>query len=87
MLEKYKATISGNRIEWEGEMPEGVKTRRRVGVYVTLIDESPDRLQPNGKRLVAILQTIAERGGIQSIDDPSEWQSEIRKDRPLPGRE
>ncbi len=43
--------------------------------------------EPNGQKLMAILQRIADRGGIASIKDPVKWQREIRKDRPLPGRE
>jgi len=41
---------------------------------------------PNGPVLAAIFEKLAELGGID-IDDPIAWQREIRKDRPLPGRE
>lgn len=86
MLEKYKATIHGNRIEWEDEAPESVKNNDSVGVYVTVIDEDITPAEPNGKKLAAILQKIADRGGISSIEDPVKWQRSIRKDQPLPGR-
>ncbi|MBX7211581.1 MAG: hypothetical protein K1X78_24960 [Verrucomicrobiaceae bacterium] len=33
------------------------------------------------------LSRIADRGGLDSIDDPVAWQRELRQDRPLPGRE
>jgi hypothetical protein len=37
---------------------------------------------------VNIMNKIAERGSaFKDIDDPSAWQREIRKERPLPGRE
>jgi len=43
--------------------------------------------QANWQRAMDALRGIAARGGIQSIPDPVAWQREIRKDRPLPGRE
>ena len=43
--------------------------------------------QANWERAVNALRRIALQGGIRSIPDPVAWQREIRKDRPLPGRE
>ncbi len=40
-----------------------------------------------GKRIKAALQTLAELGTFADITDPVEWQRQIRKDRPLPGRD
>ena len=40
-----------------------------------------------GRRMAAVLQRMADRGALAHIDDPAAWQREIRKDRPLPGRE
>ena len=37
-------------------------------------------------KAVAALREIAKRGGT-GIKDPVAWQREIRKDRPLPGRD
>lgn len=33
------------------------------------------------------LEVLAQEGGIKAIADPSEWQREIRKERPLSFRE
>ena len=38
------------------------------------------------KRIKESLQTLAEMGTFADIEDPVEWQRQIRKDRPLPGR-
>lgn len=46
----------------------------------------PER-KPDPVKALAALQRIADRGGIPSIPDPSAWQREIRKDKPLYGRE
>ena len=35
---------------------------------------------------LALLQEIADSGGL-GIADPQEWQREVRRERPLPGRE
>jgi len=40
-----------------------------------------------GKRIKAALQTLADLNTFADITDPVEWQRQIRKDRPLPGRE
>jgi hypothetical protein len=39
------------------------------------------------KRLKESLETLAEMETFADIEDPVEWQRQIRKDRPLPGRE
>ena len=86
MLEKYRATIHGDTIEWNGDIPEEVAKDGIMEVYVTRVRNTKNS-EPNGKRAVEILQKIADRGGIASIPDPDKWLREIRKDRPLPGRE
>ena len=47
----------------------------------------PDR-EPNGTKLAKLMAEVAARGtAFRDIKDPAAWQREIRKDRPLPGRE
>lgn len=41
----------------------------------------------NGVEMSRLMTEMAKSGGIKSISDPESWQREIRKDRPLPGRE
>ncbi len=86
MLEKYRATIHGDTISWDGDVPAEVAKDGVMEVYVTRVGETNNTV-PNGQRAMAALERIAEKGGIQSIVDPVAWQREIRKDRPLPGRE
>jgi len=88
MLEKYRATIHGNTIEWNGRAPKGIDLNEAITVDVTLVDEGAAQLKvPNGKRAVDALDKLAAAGGVKSIPNPDEWLREIRKDRPLPGRE
>ncbi len=39
MLQTYKATLNGNQLEWNGEVPEEVKNREAVSVIVTILEE------------------------------------------------
>jgi len=79
MLEKYRATVHGNTIEWDGDVPEEITKAKTLDVYVMR--------RPNGKKAVEALQKIADRGGVKSIPDPDKWLQEIREDRVFPGRE
>lgn len=85
MLEKYRATIRGDKIEWEGEAPKGLTRNRTITVEVTTV--RVNRKKPNGEKAAEILAKIAAIGGVKSIKDPVKWQREIRKDRKLPGRD
>ena len=42
--------------------------------------------EPNGVAAALIMEKMASRKALSEIKDPSAWQREIRKDRPLPGR-
>lgn len=87
MLEKYRATIHGDRIEWDGEAPKDLTRVASIKVDVTVISPKQKLKKPNGKKMAEALAKIAARGGVPSIKNPVKWQREIRKDRPLPGRE
>lgn len=87
MLKAYKATLDGDRLEWEaGKRPY---LRSGAKVIVTILDEpSPPVIPPSNPTAVAeALDKIAKMGGIHSFGDPLEWQRDVRKDRPLPGRD
>lgn len=43
--------------------------------------------EPNGKQLAQLMAEMATKNLFTDIEDPAEWQREIRKDKPLPGRE
>jgi hypothetical protein len=86
-FQTFKATIIGNRIEWEGG--EGPLLDGSVRVMVTVLEpEEPAASElPNGPAMAAALAEISARGGPKNYGDPLEWQRDVRKDRPLPGRE
>jgi hypothetical protein len=85
MSRMYSAILIGDQLEWKGSGPS---FRQPVEVTVTVPDEA-DLLPPEERRRRAVeaLEALAALGGFKSIPDPVAWQREIRKDRPLPGRD
>lgn len=43
--------------------------------------------EPNGTKLARLMEEMSKQNLFSGIKDPVAWQREIRKDRPLPGRE
>ena len=90
----YKAIIRHDPVE-HNDLVEWISGKPRTNVpieaEITLWQEPPTGdLRPIDKdrsaKAVAALREIAKRGGT-GIKDPVAWQREIRKDRPLPGRD
>jgi hypothetical protein len=90
MPHTYKAILKGDRVQWLGDAPD---TNGGVSVQITVVENPPkgndlvDDAAARGAAMAAALQKIADSGGIPAIPDPVAWQREIRKDRPLPGRD
>jgi hypothetical protein len=89
MLNTYQAILRDNRLEWTEKIPEQIKNGQPVPVSVTILDESaaPLSVEERGRRMAEILGRLAASNAFRDIADPSEWQREIRKDRPFPDRE
>lgn len=86
----YRAVLKGNRFEWRGEIPPEIAAQRAVPVEVTVLrDEGfgSSRAPGAGERMAAALEKLAASNAVADIEDPVEWQREIRRDRPLPGRD
>ena len=85
---EYKAKLKDGQVEWLGVPPP--LSLNGQDVLVTVLSPSEvgeSERRERGAGMAAALREIAKRGGIRSIPDPVAWQREIRKDRPLPGRE
>jgi hypothetical protein len=85
MLHTFEAVLKGNVLEWTNDAPQ--ESDRPLKVYVTLLDESKLASENRRKQLSEILQKIAATNAFATIENPMEWQREIRQDRSLPGRE
>ena len=59
----------------------------KVRVIATLESESATTGRPTQETALAALRQLREMGTFKKIADPVAWQREIRKDRPLPGRD
>jgi hypothetical protein len=84
MPETYRAILRGDRLEWTDPGPVDLNPEQPVEVII--LDE-PDQTANRGRRMAEALEKLAATDAFSEISDPSEWQREIRKDRPLPGRE
>lgn len=85
-METYRAILKGNRLEWIESEPLNLDAEQPV--EVTILDSPGDvGASTQGQRMAKALERLAATNALSHIKDPSEWQREIRKDRPLPGRE
>ena len=85
MHSTYKAILKGDRVEWLGEAPD---TNGGVPVQITVLEQPhPSDDATREQRIREILNALVASGAAAAFGDPVEWQREIRKDRPLPGRD
>ena len=83
-METYRAILKGNQLEWTDPAPVDLNPEQPV--EVTILEER-DQTANRRKRMAEALEKLAASDAFSEISDPVEWQREIRKDRPLPGRE
>ncbi len=85
-METYRAILKGNRLEWIESEPTNLDAEQPV--EVTILD-SPSDVGPStqGQRMAKALERLAAANTFAHIKDPVAWQREVRKDRPLPGRD
>jgi len=79
----YKAIIRGDRIEWEDDLPEQIRTQQALPVLITVIGQPDAADDTRGPRMAEVLERLAGSGGVASITDPLRWQREQRQDRDL----
>lgn len=83
----YDATVKGDHINWDNGSPHELSDGRTIRIRAIVIEAEPTNSpQTRGQRMAAALRELAKSDPFAGID-PVEWQREIRKDRPLPGRE
>ena len=85
-METYRAILKGNRLEWIESEPTHLDSEQPV--EVTILDTPGDvDTTTQGQRMAKALERLAAANTFAHIKDPVAWQREIRKDRPLPGRD
>jgi hypothetical protein len=66
-------------------LPEELrKSKLHVTATIQAVRDPSER--PTKEDALAALRKLRELGTFKEITEPVAWQSEIRKDRPLPGR-
>ena len=89
MQTEYKATLKDGQVKWTTTAPPNSLNGVQVLVTVLPAQTSESERRERGAAMAAALRKLSKikNGGLASIEDPVAWQREIRKDRPLPGRE
>ncbi len=82
-LATYKATLTGNRLQWDVDIRDYFNPKRPLAVYVTILDQPINQIG-QGERMAQALEELALTNTLQSMDDPVQWQRDIRKDNPRP---
>jgi len=86
MQSTYKATLRGDRIEWEEEVPERIRGQDPLSVFITILDSPSVADEARGRCMAEALERIAGTGGVPSIPDAARWQREQRRDREIRAR-
>lgn len=84
MLPTYKAVLTKDRVQWQGETPP---SEEPSNVIITFLGPSSPPTEPDGQQMAEALREISTRGGLSEFGDASQWQRDQRQDRPLPGRD
>jgi hypothetical protein len=85
-MQTYRAILKGDRLEWTDSEPTDLNPEQPVQVTILDVPDHTDTTT-QGQRMAQALERLAAANAFSEIQDPVEWQREIRKDRPLPGRE
>lgn len=84
MLSTYRAILKGDKVVWLDKPPaqlDGVEVR------ITLIKEGTQTpLSERSKAVAELLSRLAQLNPFRDIEDPAQWQREIRQERYLPNR-
>jgi len=83
MSETYQAIITGNTIRWLVAPPKEIESGKEVSVGITLKTSDKKNLA-RGIAMYNSLKNLSKlKGALSSVENPKEWQKEIRKDRTL----
>jgi hypothetical protein len=97
----YEAILTGRQLDWTAEKPEvDQPVRVRVTVVEPASAGGDNGLPPDavlhapnlskqerGRRMRGALEQLAAIDAFADVPDPVQWQREVRRDRPLPGRD
>ena len=83
MQNVYQAIITGNTVQWIDQPQERIDLHKGEKVLITFLD-SLTKSQSDGTAMSEALRKLSsKRNSFSEIEDPVEWQREVRKDREL----
>lgn len=81
MSESYRAILVDGRLQWLDDVPSAIRQRSgEVRVRVTIEEQRDER---NREELASLLDEIADDDPFNDVEDPVEWQRELRRERDL----
>ena len=84
----YDAVLRGDTLEWTGERPSELERTKPIPVRITTREETPQIPEDErGQEIYNLLNQIAARQTPESTQAWIEYMEEMRKDKPLYGRE
>jgi hypothetical protein len=87
MRRTLKAVVRGDRIEWLEASEQSFPAAKPVEALIIPLHEQPaSSPQERVARRLAALKELAAINACSGIEDPREWQRQIREDRDLPDR-
>jgi len=80
MSESYRAILVDGRLHWLDDVPDAIRRETdELRVRVTIEDANGQ----DERELGILLDELAEADPYSGIDDPVEWQRELRRERDL----
>jgi hypothetical protein len=79
-MQTHRAILKGDRLKWTDSEPTDLDPEQLV--QVTILEPDDTDASTQGLRMAKALAQLAASNAFSGISDPSEWQREIRKDRP-----
>lgn len=83
MHRTYEGTLNGNHIDWNGDAPTPERTLR---VHVTVLEEGDEIVPSQGSQMADALESLARSGAFAEVENPVQWQRDVREERLLPRR-
>lgn len=84
----YAAVLRSDTLEWTGERPSELERSKPIPVHVLLREETTKIAEEERQRLLkAALEDLARNQTPESVQSWLEYMQDMRKDKPLYGRE
>jgi len=83
MQQRYQAVITGNTIRWIVPPPVELEDGKEISVEVTIKSDERTSAERGTAMYNALSELSKVKGVLSTIENPSEWQREIRKDNEL----